>query len=118
MRYWLLAGAAIVLGIYFIFDPQAAGFFPKCPFNQLTGMDCPGCGSQRAIHALLHFDIPKAFRFNPLLVISLPYIFLGYIFEFSQLANKWPKIRKFLFGPKAIWMWAIVVVLFWVGRNL
>ncbi|MDE7397749.1 MAG: DUF2752 domain-containing protein, partial [Muribaculum sp.] len=42
----------VVTVIYAVFDPTLP-WFPKCLFRQLTGLECPGCGSQRAIHALL-----------------------------------------------------------------
>ena len=41
-------------GIYYFYDPSLNGFFPRCPFLSITGWRCPGCGSQRAIHAILH----------------------------------------------------------------
>ena len=44
-----LAGAA-----YFALDPATNAIFPRCPFLTLTGLKCPGCGSQRAIHCPLH----------------------------------------------------------------
>src|SRR5690554_8210264 len=42
-----------------------------------TGFYCPGCGSQRAIHLLLHGDIIGAFRFNPLMVLTIPIMVYG-----------------------------------------
>ncbi|NBX37755.1 MAG: DUF2752 domain-containing protein, partial [Planctomycetes bacterium] len=36
-------------------------------------MQCPGCGSTRAMHDLLNADLVRAFRCNPaLVVIGLP----------------------------------------------
>ncbi len=37
----------------------------KCPVATLTHRPCPGCGSTRAVLALLHLDVAGAFRFNP-----------------------------------------------------
>jgi hypothetical protein len=54
-------------------DPNAAGsLLPPCPLHALTGLYCPGCGSTRALHALLQGDVPGAMAMNPLLVIALP----------------------------------------------
>jgi hypothetical protein len=64
-----LLGAAIV--VLYLFDPSKGGF-PACPFHALTGYLCPGCGSQRAVHDLLHGNVGKAFRHNALLVVSIP----------------------------------------------
>lgn len=62
--------AAIVLSRL---DPDAPGsLLPPCPLHALTGLYCPGCGSTRALHALLHGDLAHALAMNPLLVVSLP----------------------------------------------
>jgi hypothetical protein len=54
-------------------DPNAAGsLLPPCPLHALTGLYCPGCGSTRALHALLHGDLAGAWAMNPLLVVALP----------------------------------------------
>src|SRR3546814_16854349 len=49
----IIGGAVIAVSLYFFFDPSTAGFFPPCPFNKVTGLDCSGFCSQRALHALL-----------------------------------------------------------------
>ena len=45
----------IVVTLYFFINPSTA-FFPKCPIYSTTGIYCPGCGSQRALHDFLHLD--------------------------------------------------------------
>ena len=63
----------ILLGItLFFIDPEYSSFVPKCPFRWFTGLNCPACGSQRAIHQLLHLNIKRAFEYNPFLILSLP----------------------------------------------
>src|SRR5207248_2682290 len=64
-------GAAGVL-LYFIFDPAKVSIFPPCVFHEITGLDCPGCGAQRALHQLLHGNIIAALRLNAMFVLSLP----------------------------------------------
>lgn len=65
----------ILLGIILFFiDPEYSAFIPKCPFRWFTGLDCPACGSQRAIHQLLHLNIKGAFGYNPFLILSIPYL--------------------------------------------
>lgn len=110
---------ALLIVIYALFDPTGNAWFPKCPFRLLTGLECPGCGSQRAVHRLLHFDIPGALSQNALLVLAIPYIVTGFIFDVcrseSESAVRW---RKRLFGTTAIWIIFAVVVAFWILRNI
>ena len=72
----LVAGALVLCAtgalIFFAFDPTKVTFFPPCLFHELTGLDCPGCGAQRALHQLLHGNIIAAVRLNAMFVVSLP----------------------------------------------
>lgn len=70
-----LAGVAALIALYGSLDP-AGHHFPRCPFLTLTGWQCPGCGSQRAAHALLHGDIASAWHLNAMLVLCLPILSL------------------------------------------
>ena len=64
------AGAAVLMFV----DPNKPGnLLPKCPFNWLTGLNCPACGVTRMVHALLHGDVVAAFHFNAvMLVLGVP----------------------------------------------
>ena len=42
--------------LFFLLNPSEHQLFPRCIFNTVTGYYCPGCGSQRAIHSLLHLN--------------------------------------------------------------
>ncbi|HTN68798.1 MAG TPA: DUF2752 domain-containing protein [Dysgonamonadaceae bacterium] len=118
----LIAVAAIlvatVLIIFFYIDPDIYPFFPKCPFLVITGLECPGCGSQRSFHHLLHFNIAGAFLQNPLVVIFGPYILLGLYIEYLEGKKKFPKIRNYLFGKYAAIIILVVIIGFWIGRNI
>lgn len=103
---------------YYFVNPLSGSFLIKCPFKTVTGLDCPGCGSQRALHSLLHGDFRQAFHFNPLFIAAIPYVFVGILFEWFGLKNKYPKVRKFLFGKIAIYIIAAIIILFFILRNL
>jgi hypothetical protein len=113
----LIAITIAGLGIlYKLFNP--ANFpFPQCPFLMVTGYQCPGCGSQRAVHHLLNFDFSSAFALNPLLIISMPYILLGFALEKLPPNNNRLKWRKLLYGQHAIIICLVIVLLFWAARN-
>jgi hypothetical protein len=109
----MLAAGATYL---FLFEPGKTGFFPGCPFRALTGLDCPGCGSTRAVHQLLHGQLAAAFEFNPLLILSLPF-FLYALWRYTGATLRgqpvtWPQ-------PDAKYIWTIVAAIgcFWIFRN-
>ena len=52
-------------------------FEPPCLFLSLTGLQCPGCGSTRALIHLLHGELRAAWRMNALFVLLLPGAFAG-----------------------------------------
>ena len=107
-----------VIIIFFYIDPDVYPFFPKCPFRVVTGLECPGCGSQRAFHQLLHFNIGGAFHQNPLVVIFGPYILLGLYIEYFGGKVKFPKVNNILFGKYAAIIILVVIIGFWIGRNI
>ena len=47
-----------------------------CVFLDLTGLPCPSCGSTRAMSALAHGEIVRAFALNPLLTAFLTALLL------------------------------------------
>ena len=105
--------------LYRTYNPSGNIYFPKCPFRELTGLKCPGCGSQRAIHYLLNFDILNATKENAILVLSLPYILTGLVFDLLKQPNgKILKWRKRLFGQKAIFVILTIIIAFWILRNI
>jgi hypothetical protein len=114
----IIAVLLVAGGIYYLFSPLESSFFPKCPFHSITGLDCPGCGSQRAIHHLTHLEIKKAFISNPLLIMAIPYIFTGIYFEYFGGKENYPRMRRILFGKNAAVTVLIAILLFWIGRNL
>jgi hypothetical protein len=104
--------------LYFLFPASGYHFYPKCIFHQLTGLYCPGCGSQRAASALLHGNIGQAFGFNVLFVISLPFIlYSAVVFCWNAFSDK--KIRQRVFySPVFVKTVLALVVGFAVLRNI
>lgn len=118
VRYGLMGLAALAgAGVLFAFDPAAWAFFPRCPFHLLTGLLCPGCGSQRALHALLHLDLAGAARHNALLVASLP--FFAYVGVRRVVAWRWERLLPAPY-TRAPWILALagLVLAFFALRNV
>lgn len=104
--------------VYYNFNPEMYNFFPECPFHRFLQLDCPGCGSQRAVHSLLHGDVLLAANYNLLLVLSLPLLtthfflkVLGYAINRDFTLTVWQNPLT----PKIIF---VIVILFWIARNL
>ena len=118
---WAAAlGVLLVLATaYTWLDPLDYAIFPKCPVKVLTGLDCPGCGSQRAIHALLNGQVAEAFRCNALMVLAIPYVLAGFAFDLVRTPGKrLLKWRKRLFGETAIYIIIGIITAFTVLRNV
>lgn len=90
--------------------------FPRCTVKTLTGLDCPGCGAQRAIHAMLHGHILEALRHNALFVAELPLLVL--LLLTSLLPDRFHRLRRILVSRTFILILLFTIVAFTVVRNL
>ena len=57
--------ASLGVAMLYTFDPRNTDSYPVCPFLGLTGYHCPGCGTLRALHQLLHGNVIGALGYNP-----------------------------------------------------
>ena len=108
--------AAGMLAVYYALDPASSTLFPKCPFLLLTGLRCPGCGSQRAVQCLLHGDVAGAAAQNLLLVVSIPLLLL--LFAAEAVRRKHPRFYRTIYHPRLAWTFLALTLLWWTGRNL
>ena len=108
----LLAGAAYL----FVFEPGKSGFFPACPFRLLTGFTCPGCGSTRAMHQILHGDFATAFTLNPLLLLAIPFL-LFVLLRYSMTVLRGGVPRPNALPTPFIYALFVIIVSFWIFRN-
>ena len=84
-------------------------------FRAFTGWYCIGCGMTRALHALAHGDVLRAFSMNPLAMSLL---------AVSPLLGAWklgwqPRWMRPLIAtvsePK---FWLVLLPVYWIARNL
>jgi len=114
--FGLLATVAVGAAVLWQFDPNVAGNpLPPCPSLWLTGLFCPGCGTTRALHALLHGDLPGALAMNPLMVLSLPAVAVLLAQALDVLPKPLEPLARRLANARA---WAVVVIVYAVLRNL
>lgn len=111
----IAAGIGLII-LYGLFDP-AKGGFPACPVRTLTGWLCPGCGSQRAIHQLLHGNLAVSFHYNPLF---LPALFYGGIALGISILDpaKWQPVMERYYGVTAAYVSLGIILIFTVLRNV
>ncbi len=116
-----VVGAALVLMfglvVLYFFKPGQSPIYPPCPFHLITGLYCPGCGSLRAIHALLHGRILSALDLNPLMVVSIPFLGYGFISLalYKIMGRGLPQLIK-----HPLWIWSILalIIVYTILRNI
>ena len=109
-----LLGAIAV--VYTLFDPSSTWWMPKCPVKFLTDYDCPGCGSQRAIHSLLHGHIREAFEHNAFLILMIPFIIFMAFTEINRA--RYPRLYRAMSHPLLIITLMTAVAGWTILRNL
>jgi len=97
-------------------DPNAPNnLLPPCLLYSFTGLYCPGCGSTRCLHALVHLDLPQAFSMNPLLVIGIVPVTLLALYAAGLLPKRFNRLIKVLAQPLP---WLILLSSYMLLRNL
>lgn len=127
----LLTGAVVVAGAVALHlrDPNTRGSWGYCPVSLVLGVDCPGCGSLRAVHALTNLDVVAAASSNLMLVLAVPVAVVAWA---VWLRRAWrprppepawpppsgPETARRL-SPALVWaVTGVAVVAFTVLRNL
>jgi hypothetical protein len=111
-----IAGLLGGLVIVYRFPPTEYSFYPRCPIYLATHWLCPGCGSTRALHALLHLDVQSALHYNALFTLLFPVACLWFGF-ISYRALRYDQSLN-LAMPRSVAVCLIVTfVLFTVARN-
>lgn len=108
-----LGAFSFVVAVLVFVDPRTARFAPVCPLHVTTGLHCPGCGTGRALHALVHGDLGAALRLNVLAVATIP-VFLALATRAAlRPAEKLPAPPRWL--RIAVY---VLLAAFFVARNL
>jgi Protein of unknown function (DUF2752) len=119
-RLALLSVAGVLIGglvVLYANPPGSSTYCPKCVFHAATGLHCPGCGSSRCLHSLLHGEIRQAVAFNLFAVVALPFlIYFGWKKTRALLSNE-PRSARNL-HPWTIRLILILVIAFWILRNV
>lgn len=119
--YFLLAiPVFFVIRYYYLNDPsvsQEGTVFAVCPLHYTTGIHCPGCGSQRAVHDLLHLRVWDSLQHNFLLpIVLIILIAKGY----SILTKKYVPSYHYDLGGRPWFTYSLIIFIFgyWILRNI
>ena len=100
--------------ISYLYLGNKLNVYINCPIKEITGLYCPGCGITRMLQAILQLNFYQAFRYNPLLFISLPFFIFftieGIITKKDPLYNKIPN--------KILITIIIIFIIYGILRNL
>jgi hypothetical protein len=115
-----LAGLAAI--ILLVLPPTHYSFYPQCPIYDSLHLLCPGCGTTRALAALLRGHVKEALRFNALTTLLLPILIAYAIGAYRRLLNHkdlnhlqitWPRLPS-----GVLYALATIAVIFTIVRNL
>lgn len=112
-----IAVAACAAAVLLRFPPDQYSFYPQCPVYALFHVECPGCGTTRALAALLRGHVTEAFKLNALTVSLLP-LAIGYA---AIWYRRYLRRGPFLWPPvpaAGIYAALALAVVFAVLRNL
>ncbi len=114
----LAGGLAAAAGAAYIMIPLLINFGYRCPFQAVTGLNCPGCGSSRALFALQHGHLWEAFTLNPLLLIGLAAFALGLFYLLWRALRPHFTPLAYRYHDRQLYAGLIVLGAYTVLRNL
>lgn len=114
----ILVACVAGLGLLYVLNPVEHALMPKCVFKLLTGLSCPGCGFQRALHALLHGRIAEAAAYNYWLLFALPYLLALIAQRLMPKGRMSEKARRLLEHRYVIAFYIVSFFAWFVIRNI
>lgn len=112
-----VAVVAFTVVLLLRFPPAEYSFYPRCPVYSWLHLECPGCGTTRALAALLHGHIKEAFRLNALTTTMLgpviAYAIICYRRYLGAEPFRWPQLPS-----SGVYAMLAIALLFAIFRNL
>lgn len=104
--WWGAATVAMSVYLWFVGIP--------CPFYEMTGIYCPGCGATRGVKALAHGNVALALHENAwFFLFALPGMALA-----LALGRWWPESRTHEFAKRYMVVAALAAIPFTILRNI
>ena len=111
-----LVVAGLAAAILLFLPPTRYSFYPQCPIYSSLHLLCPGCGTTRALAALLRGHLREAIHLNALTTLLFPiaiaYAAQNYRSHLRREPIRWPQIP-----PAAIYATLCVTIIFTIARN-
>ena len=109
----VIVGVLAAVVLVYLYEPVSnKQYYPQCGFKRMTGLDCPGCGGLRSVHAITHGRPVAAFRNHPALVLSLPiliYLFVLWLREWRQTGELPIPLASTSCNRPLIWIAALFI---------
>jgi hypothetical protein len=112
-----LVGAGWIATAGVLYRPEGGVLPIACPVHAATGLDCPGCGSTRALGALTRLDPVAALDHNVLVPIAFVFVVVTWVLwvRATWTGRAAPVLVR---GPAAIVAVGVLIVAFTIVRNL
>ena len=108
----------VIMGVfYYLVNPVMQHYPLKCIWKVLTGTQCPACGFQRAVYALVHGNYWEALSYNYFFVISIPLAFTAVLAEWYNYHHKLDFLHDFLHNQYTLKSYVVLYFAWWVIRN-
>jgi hypothetical protein len=106
----------LVAAVLLRFPPGEYTFYPQCPIYRYLHLLCPGCGTTRAVAALLCGHLGEALRFNALTTLLVPFAAVYAALCYWRFLRREP-IQLPQMSRSAIYTGLAAAMLFSVVRN-
>jgi hypothetical protein len=107
---------SVAIAFLLFLPPTPYNFYPQCPIYSSFHLLCPGCGTTRALAALLRGHLREALCLNALTTIMLPIAVAYAARSYSTLLHR-KSIRWSHPPAAAIYTMLAITTIFTIVRN-
>ncbi len=118
-RIWLLAVVLVIFGI--VFRDFLLTQTSLCLFKSIAGIECPSCGSTRAVLTFYSGDILLSLRYNLLgflfavLLLAVPLLLLvEKVFKRVLLYSLYVWLSIKFKRRRFLWFAVVLIVIYWI----
>ncbi len=90
--------------------------FRPCPFHQVTGYYCPGCGGTRSVIALLRGHIIQSFIYHPIVLYVVILTIYALCIKLLDII-KAKDTPRFVFHPKYVYIALFILLINFLIKN-